>query len=112
MLTVAFSFYQAAIGPYPFTDLPWLPLANFVGLAPFFIVMFGARLQGQGFDVSLSVKGDDITITDPDGSRTSSGKGCKLSGGALVPGARHTSREATLVIPDWNRITWCRFSGS
>ena len=40
MLTVAFCFYQAAIGPYPFTDLPWLPLANFVGLAPFFIVMF------------------------------------------------------------------------
>ena len=71
MLTVAFSFYQAAIGPYPFTDLPWLPLANFVGLAPFFIVMFlELRLQGQGFDVSLSVKGDDITITDPDGSRT------------------------------------------
>ena len=71
MLTVAFCFYQAAIGPYPFTDLPWLPLANFAGLAPFFIVMFlELRLQGQGFDVSLSVKGDDITITDPDGSRT------------------------------------------
>ena len=68
MLTVAFSFYQAAIGPLSisYSDLPWLPLENFVGLAPFFIVMFlELRLQGQGFDVSLSVKGDDITITGP-----------------------------------------------
>ena len=71
MLTVAFCFYQAAIGPYPFTDLPWLPIANFLGLVPFFILMFlELRLQGQGFDVSLNVKGDDITLTDPDGSRT------------------------------------------
>ena len=71
MLTVAFCFYQAAIGPYPFTDLPWLPIANFLGLVPFFILMFlELKLQGQGFDVSLKVKGDDITLTDPDGSRT------------------------------------------
>ena len=56
---------------------------EFRGLAPFFIVMFlELRLQGQGFDVSLSVKGDDITITDPDGSRTllSSGKGPQAIG--------------------------------
>ena len=69
MLTVAL-LYQAAIGLI-IHNLPWLPIANFLGLVPFFILMFlELRLQGQGFDVSLKVKGDDITLTDPDGSRT------------------------------------------
>lgn len=65
MLAVAFWFYQAAIGPYPFIDLPWLPIANFVGLVPLMILMFlELRLQAQGFEVSLKVAGDDLTISD------------------------------------------------